>query len=329
MIVMPAVQRPRLVGAPTRDRDGALVLKAGAGEFALDIDGIDAEAVLAMLSDLDGTRDIEAIVAAHPGFGRRDVTALVEDLDRNGLIDDAERPRCRSGKAVLLEVEDTANRLLHERLYRNRFWRNVLNDEGAVPENVYYGMCIENYHFLFRESYFDAPALSYPASTPARVEMNQFYAEEFAHDELLLKALGAIGLKREDLAETMPLPETMAMCNALSYWARYDPLFFFTTLGILEGKDVEVDSYVLACERRGLDPRFIAPIRAHAEINMKGEHGNLTRKIFAAIEAIDDETARRLIARTHLFIELYDNFYTAIWTHYSTTPTLLRRLSEV
>ncbi|MFD0389865.1 iron-containing redox enzyme family protein [Tistrella bauzanensis] len=144
-------------------------------------------------------------------------------------------PHARSGRAALLALEDRTNRLLFRTLYRNRFWRAMLDDPHAVPERVFHGMAIENYHFLFRESWFDSPVLAWTGSTPARVAMNRFYAEETGHDELILKALVSVGIDREMLARTVPLPETMALANALSHWARTDPLLFFATLGVLEG----------------------------------------------------------------------------------------------
>ena len=37
--------------------------------------------------------------------------------------------------------------------------------------------------------------------------------------------------------------------NALAYWAHSDPLFFFSTLGLLEGQGMKHDSFIEACER--------------------------------------------------------------------------------
>jgi hypothetical protein len=159
--------------------------------------------------------------------------------------------------------------------------------------------------------------------------MNKFYGEEYGHDELLLKALRSLGFTREDLADTIPLPQTMALCNALAYWASYDPLFFFTTLGVLEGKESKVDSYIEACEKLGLDRAFVGPIRAHANLNVEGEHGSLTRALFQALPCVDTASVRRWRGLTHVFVELYDDFYTGIWDFYSTAPSLLRRVSEI
>jgi hypothetical protein len=67
-------------------------------------------------------------------------------------------------------------------------------------------------------------------------------------------------------------------------------------------------------------------VKAHSDINLNGGHGSLTRKIFSRIPAIADADVRRMRAQTHLFIELYDQFYTGIWEHYSASPMLLRTL---
>lgn len=244
------------------------------------------------------------------------------------LVREVVPAQARSGLDVLLEIEDLSNDLLYKTLYTNVFWEKCTTAESVddIPINVIHGMIIENYHFLFRESYFDAPVLSYVPNTGVRLAMNEFYAEEYGHDELLLNALQMIGVTREDLAGTAPLPQTMALCNALAYWAHSDPLFFFTTLGILEGKDIKQDSFLDAAYRIGIDPALLKPVKAHSDINLQGAHGSLTRKIFSRIPAISESDVRRLRAQTHLFVELYDQFYTGIWNHYSRSATLLRKV---
>lgn len=229
-----------------------------------------------------------------------------------------------SGRELLALVEDVYNRLAMRTLQRNPFWRAMVEAPARVPHNVFYGMCIENYHLLFRESYFDAPVLSYPASRQVRFLVNEFYCEEIGHDELLLQALESIGLSRDGLFASVPLDETMALCNALSYWARHDPLFFFTTLGPLEGRDVEIDSYVVAARGKGLPEAFVGPILAHANINKSSKHGLLTREVFDAIPAVSARDAVRILRTTPLFIDVYDRFYAGAWNFYRDSAELLR-----
>lgn len=221
------------------------------------------------------------------------------------------------------------NDLLYASIYQNVFWQNLLDESRTVPLNVLHGMCVENYHLLFRESYFDTPALSFPGSTETRIEMNEFYHDEHRHDDLLLRSLMSLGITREALRETIPLPETMALSNALAFWSRFDPVFFFATIGVLEGKDLKVDSYVQACERHGLDESFIGPIRTHSNINLEAGHGNVSRDLFRHLGPIAPSDAHRWLALVPLFVEIYNAFYTAVWEHYSNSPRLLRLVSEV
>lgn len=323
------LERPLLSFPANVDGDAVVVDRDGL-EFAIAVDGIAAGDLHHLLSSMDGSRTVDdlAAEAGDPAV----VAEVVAELDRNALLDDATAPEVRTGLDVLLELEDLAAELQDEIMYDNVFWATLRNPPPDMNRNVMHGFVIENYHFLFRESYFDSPVLSYQPSTRIRLLMNEFYAEEYGHDELLLLALNSLGISRDDLADTMPLPQTMAMCNALAYWAMTDPVFFFTTLGILEGKDIkedEQDFFLDACDRLGMPEGFVKPVRTHANINRDGEHGNLTRAIFREIPCVDPATVRRLRAQTRLFFELYGSFYTGVWDFYSTSPTLLRRVSAL
>jgi hypothetical protein len=237
--------------------------------------------------------------------------------------------RPMSGRELILAVEDLYNRLSSRNLQQNQFWRALVEHPETVPDSVYFGMCIENYHLLFRESYFDSPVLSFAPSRAVRQIINAFYCEELGHDRLLLQSLESIGLTEAELFESIPLQQTMALCNALSYWARHDPLFFFTTLGPLEGRDVEIDSYVTAMRQKGLPEAFVGPIYTHANINKNSEHGLLTREIFEQLPIVASEDAARIIRQTVLFISIYNQFYSGIWDYYSRCESLLRKISEI
>lgn len=243
---------------------------------------------------------------------------------RNGVP----RTGAVTGLDAILQVEAVFDELAREVLHRNVFWDRCLNAQSTdeFPRSVVLGLILENYHFLYRESYFDAPVLSYVANAKVRASLNAFYAEEYGHDELLMKALVAAGHDRSEIEQAIPLPTTMALCNALAYWSHFDPLFFFTTLGVLEGQGLDRDSFIDCCERIGIEDSVLAPVRAHAAINQRAGHGNLTRELFAQIPVIDGDTVQRLKAQCRLFIELYDQFYVGTWTHYLNASQLVRRL---
>ncbi|WP_437599873.1 iron-containing redox enzyme family protein [Sorangium sp. So ce590] len=306
-----------------------IVLVRDGLEFAIEPEGSSAEELKSFLTYLDGTRKLSDIQRELDAGQRQRLKTFLEDLDRYRLLDDAGRVKIRSGTQALLELEDLSSELMEKSINRNIFWTSVLGEPGKCPKSVFYGLAIENYHFLFRESLFDSPVLPFVPSARARHLMNEFYCSEYGHDELVLRALNAIGVSRADADDSLPLPETLALCNALSYWASCDPLFFFATLGVLEGKDPEVDLFIEACEKNELPPGFIGPMRQHSDINRKAEHGNLTRLIFAEIPFIDDETMARMRRQMRLFVEMYDDFYSSIWSFYSTTTNLVRRMSTL
>jgi len=295
-------------------------------EADISLSDVGAELLGQVLHKCDGKTAFGAIMDSVPEVSRTRIHEALSALVDTGLMIDRAPPEARTGLDVLLEIEDLTNRLLYETLYKNVFWQNckAATSHEDMPRNVMYGLVIENYHLLFRESYFDAPVLSYVGNTKARLAMNAFFAEENGHDELLLKSLNHIGLSRDELFDSRPLPQTMALINALAYWAHNDPIFFFTTLGVLEGKDIQEDSFIAAAERIGMDDDFVKPVKTHSNLNLGGQHGNLTRQIFQNMPVIDDETIRRLRAQTYLFIELYDAFFRGIWEHYSVADKLLR-----
>lgn len=321
---------PRIIVQPKLEPEKC-IFKLHDEDIELHFEKNEKDNVFHLLSAIDGTKPVAKLVDEFSRGISFDIENFINEMYKHRVMEDCSFPEGRSGINVLFELEDLANELLYKKLYNNVFWRacQAAKTKNDIPLNVMYGLVIENYHFLHRESYFDAPVLSYVSNTNVRLAMNEFFAEEYGHDELLLKSLNSIDITREELNMTMPLPQTMAMCNVLAYWAHNDPIFFFTTLGILEGKDIKQDSFIDTAIRIGLGKDFIAPVQAHSNINLKGGHGSLTREIFSEIPIIDLSTIKRLRSQTHLFIELYDNFYTGIWSHYSSSTKLLHLLNDV
>jgi hypothetical protein len=330
VVEMHDVHRPRLAGSVRRTGQGVIIHKEGVDHEVV-AEGLPPHAIAEVLRRLDGGTSISQAVGEGAGLSEADGRNLIEALDGAGLIDDLAPVECRHAVDVILELEDIVEDLCSKTIYRNPFWSKCLAVQGPgdLPQRLATGMVIENWHFLFRESYFDAPVLSYVPHTEVRLVINQFFSEEYGHDEILLKSLNAVGLTRDDMRDAIPLPETMALCNALAYWAHNDPLFFFTTLGLLEGQGLKKDSFIEACERAGLAEDFIEPLRIHSNINIGAGHGNLTREIFKHIPALDHATVARLRSQMPLFVELYDAFYAGVWRHYTSDAPLLRRVSEL
>lgn len=254
-------------------------------------------------------------------------TAAIADGSTVGR--NAEVRRGRLALDALFEIERDINQLVSRKIQRNRFWSAMVTAPRAVPKKVFIGTVIENYHFLRHEPYFDGPALTIPGNRAAQDLFNEFYCDEYGHDKMLEKALFAIQIRPEELREVVPLPETAALINTLSYWARYERNTFFATVGVLEGRERKLDSFITACVAKRMPREFVKPVRAHALINVRSEHGGLSRLLFRELGDLPSEAVQRVRRHIPLFIELYNAFYEAIWDYYSSDrKPLLRTVSR-
>jgi hypothetical protein len=163
------------------------------------------------LSKMNGSSAVSELMRDFDDEQSAAISKIVHVLDEYGLIDEANSVISRPGSEVILELEEQMETLCDATIYKNPFWTTCLSAQTGddLPQQLATGMVIENWHFLFRESYFDAPVLSYVANTEVRLLLNQFFAEEYGHDEILLKSLEYVGFTRADMADSIPLPQTM------------------------------------------------------------------------------------------------------------------------
>ncbi len=304
-------------------------------------EGMSRDDFLDLLKLLDGSRTIEDL-QRETGLDSEAVREIVEPAVVWGLVDDGATPVASSGQAVLSRLEDVFNRLLEDLVFAGPFWRKVLERPEKLHHNVFFGFGLENWFFLFRENEFDSAVLALAESADLRGMLNDFYQEEHRHDDIVVRAFRPLGITRDDLLRARPLPTTTALIKMLSWWARTDPLFFIATIGVLEGRldsdggepggpggPVAYDSFLAACDRIGLDPGFVEPMRAHARVNAGHDHGSVSRELFARVPGIDEETERRWQAKAHLFMEAYAAFYNGILEHYSDPRRPLLRTAEI
>ena len=321
---MTALSHPKLMANLAETGDSAnrsLLLDLGGRQFAVELD-LPEQQLTGILLALDGSATV-AEVSVAIGAEVEVVEAICQALSDLELLVNIPMGDAVTGREAVCAIEDRLTELMLDTVFFNEYWDRILGSEG-VPDLVLYGTALENYHFLRHESWFDSPALVHVGNAEVQKLVNGFYVDEFGHDELLRDALCSLGPTPLDLATSTPLPATMALCNSLAWWARTDPILFLSTLGVLEGRENETDSFLKRCEQQRLPEAFVAPLRKHAAINQAGQHGNLTRSIFFKMPAIAGRELERLLGRLTLFTQLYDAFYSAIWAHYSTADRLLR-----
>ena len=298
-------------------QDDNLLAKTAFDEFKFQDLPVDNHSAYQILSDLNGTMTLSELVGKWQSkIDKEDLVLLLVAMQESGLILKNNAVYI-SGKECMLKIEDEQHAWLHTLLYQNPLW-SALSQPSNISKNFYLGIAIETYHLLSNGVVFDSPALPFYGAEKTRKEMSEVFCEENGHGEIFLSALAAEGFSKKNIKSTVPLAETKGLINALAFWSANDPLFFFSCMEIIEGKDNEVDTVVLAMEASGkMSPEFVRKIKAHSLLNIEEAHASFGRRLLSGIEVINPYDAERAIRQTKLFVELYHAFYLAVWNYYS------------
>lgn len=319
---------PKLTASVNSYQDRIIFCQEGR-DFAFRIDSQTGDRLKKILFVMDGTNSLSKLQQMFSPNNPEAINTLVRYLDEKKLLDDASDIRIESSLNTLLELEAFTNELLKNQVFQNKF-RLIKPETSDLQLNLIYGFAIEIYHFISYKAYIDSSTLSFPGSTENRQLINQLYCKEYGQEQFLLEALNSIGINNEELMDTMALPQTMAICNSLAYWASFDSLFYFSILGVLANQNMKnLMSYLQVCEGLKMDSSFLNPFRKLISCQQNSEAQNITHQIFQDIDCIDEQTKQRLKAQMHLFAEIYTNFYNAIFDYYSHPNSLLRRVSTI
>jgi hypothetical protein len=307
-----------------------IILSQGDRDIAWDINDRSSTALQKLFLIMDGRRSIkelqQQLFPQHPDL----ILNLVKDLDQEGLIDDASELNIDSGIDVILELEELTTELLTKNSAQSLFWQQLESTDNQRTISMLSGLIIEHYHFLSYRFAFDSAILCFPQSKEIRQLLDERYWREYEQDKILLLALNTLGINEENLVNIIPLPQTTALCHALSFWANFEPIFFLTTLKFITRQKLET---FLSClklgEKLNLAASFLEPIKQLVKIQLKQQPESLNRLIFQEIPALDGVTKQRLKGQTYLFLEIYNNFYQAIGDYYSSERNLLRRIEAI
>jgi len=325
---LPLPQYPKLA-ASVNSYQNRIIFSQSGRDFAFEINYQTGEIIKKILMMMDGTNSLSKLQQMFSPKNAEFINTLVHYLDTNKLLDEVFHLKTESFLDVLLELEDLSDKVINNKVIQNTFKFNQL-DSDNVQLKVIYGFAIEVYHFLSRKICIDSSLLNFQSSTHIQELVSQIYTEECGQDKLLIEALNYLGINNEDLIDTIPLPQTTSLCNTLAYWASFDSLFYLSIFGILAKQNLSnLNYYFQACESLEIDSSFLEPIKILIKKQQNSDVKNIIRKIYQDISQVDKPTKQRLKAQMYLFGEIYTNFYTAIFNYYSSTETLLRRVSAI
>ena len=307
-----------------------IILAQDGREFGFQVNNRSRKKLEKLLSMMDGTNTIEQLQQKFFLHQPEAFAPILQSLDEQGFVDGIVQTNLDSGIDTWLELQDLSNDLLDKKSNTNPLWQHFKLGIDSLPVNVIYGFAIEHYHFFSQQCLSQTPLLGFQNSPQVRQLMNQFNTQEYGREELSLQALKAIDIDREILTATVPLPETAGLYNALSYWGNFDSLFYFVALEFLSSQIKQnFQLYLQACEQAELDFNFIQSIRELVNAGLQNQSENIAKRIFKEIPYIDRQTKQRFRRQVYLLVEIYDDFYRAIWNHYSSSENLLREIAAI
>lgn len=252
--------------------------------------------------------------------------ALAQQLAAQGLIEDAKHKTPDFRQNSILKWEE----LFAGRLSKKLEQQPLQFLAASPPVNVIYGFALEHYHLLTQSSNFYGPLLHLQQSSKIRKFLNRYYCKVNEQDELLFQGLQGLGIHRDDLLTTLQLPETIALCNALIFWANSDPLFCLSVLGIWEVQQIQTwEFYLKSLDPSQSDSLFLAAMQQFVQLKRQAQPERLKHLIISELSPFEETILEKFQRQIHLFIELNANFYTAISTAYKYSTSLLRPLTAI
>jgi len=133
------------------------------------------------------------------------------------------------------------------------------------------------------------------------------YAEEWNHYHYFMKSLKALGYTDAQIAESVPLPMTLALSNFMRQAARHDILAYSICSAVLEGTTTDRKTYNpyydKSGELYGIPREAIQPIYAHLDLDVKYQHSDLFRDILQHVPEMSAERASTVLDYGHQLVE--------------------------
>src|SRR3989442_561126 len=133
------------------------------------------------------------------------------------------------------------------------------------------------------------------------------YAEEWNHYHYFMKSLKNLGFTESQIAESVPLPMTLALSNFMRQAARQDILAYSICSAVLEGTTVNRKTYNpyydKSAELYGIPKEAIAPIYQHLDLDVQYQHSDLFRDILQHVPEIPAQRASEIHDYGHQLVE--------------------------
>src|SRR5580692_9891477 len=245
----------------------------------------------------DLSRELEMDEAKVPRF--------IDALAKSGLLyslDPAKTPM--SG----LEFHGRFSAILQSWLseaFSHPFWERMMSGKGSA--RLFTGWLIELYQSTKNANRHMPLSCAYGHEKAVKQLRAKHYAEEWNHYHYFMKSLKALDFKEADIAESVPLPMTLALSNFMRQAAREDILAYSICSAVLEGTTTNRGAYnpyyEKSAELYGVPRAAIVPIYAHLDLDVQYQHSDLFLEILETVPTLSAERASRVLDYGHQLVE--------------------------
>ena len=239
------------------------------------------------------------------GVDEAKVPRLFETLEGSGLL---YRVDAGAKSMTGLEFHERFNAVLNSWLteaFSHPFWERMMSGKGSA--RLFTGWLIELYHYTKNANRHMPLSAAHAHEKPIKQLRAKHYAEEWNHFHYFMKSLKALGYTEAQIADSVPLPMTLALSNFMRQAARHDILAYSICSAVLEGTTTDRKTYNpyydKSGELYGIPREAIQPIYAHLDLDVKYQHSDLFRDILEHVPEMSAERASTVLDYGHQLVE--------------------------
>jgi pyrroloquinoline quinone (PQQ) biosynthesis protein C len=239
------------------------------------------------------------------GMDEAKVPKFIGALAESGLLyrtDDAQKTM--TGLEFHAKFSSVLSSWLSE-AFEHPFWERMMSGRGSA--RLFTGWLIELYHYTKNANRHMPLSCAHAHEKPIKQLRAKHYAEEWNHYHYFMKSLKALGFTESQIAESVPLPMTLALSNFMRQAARRDILAYSICSAVLEGTTTDRGTYnpyyQRSAELYGVPKEAITPIFAHLDLDVQYQHSDLFRDILEKVPEMSAERASLVLDYGHQLVE--------------------------
>ena len=221
---------------------------------------------------------------------KNDLIGFLNDLDNLGLITESSFMCCnevKTGIQFYREIKRFTNYLKMTK-GNSILFDSMLN--GSVTKSQMIGYLCEYFHIVYQCPSILSPAINTCNDDSLRDELIKFYVSELNHNKYVEKALMSVGINKNQLIASQPLPWTLGLYSSLSVYASQHLISFICCLELFEDSgELFYNAFKNSAINLGFKNNFYEPILKHAEINNSNSHEDISKLLMNKIQFVTKE----------------------------------------